>query len=169
MISCKKTRRLLSLFLTGDLGEAEARRVRLHVASCPGCRQHAGQLDESHAALGVLREQGCPDVRDSLWPELSARLARLRRGPGELAGWAPVGALAAACLAVYVLGSVSWRGLHLQPGVGISARANVVSEKVGLDWTNDVSVREHDPWSDFRNPLPVLPDASAETPGPRKF
>lgn len=169
MNRCKKIRRLLSLFQTGDLDEAAARTVRMHLIGCPDCRRLSKELDQSLAALEILREQGRPCKLTPLWPDLSYRIARLQRESGTLAGWIPVGVLSAACLTVYLWGSTSLSGLPFRSGVGIAASTRVVADGNRHDRTPDVSVREVPSWARSSRTHPVLPDARAVTHRPRQF
>lgn len=169
MNRCKKIRRLLSLFQTGDLDEADVRTVRMHLIGCSDCRRLSNELDQSQAALEILREQGRRGKLTPLWPDLSCRIARLQRESGTRAGWIPVGVLSAACLAVYLWGSTSRSGLSFRPGVGIAASTRAVSDGSRRDRTQDVPVREAPSWARSSRTHPVLPDARAVTHRPRQF
>lgn len=169
MNRCKKIRRLLSLFQTGDLDEAAARTVRMHLIGCSDCQSLSNELDHSQAALEILREQDHPSKLTPLWPDLSCRIARLQRESGALAGWIPVGMLSAACLAIYLWGSTSPSGPSFLPGMGTSASTRVFADPSFRDQTQDVRVRETPSWVRSSRSQPVLPDARAVTHRPRQF
>jgi hypothetical protein len=164
MIGCNKIRRLLCLSTAGDLDEAAARRVRLHLVGCVPCRQAAREVIQSQGALELVRQSAGSAGHQSLWPELSVRIARLRQDPGGLSGWIPVGALAAACLAVYIWGSTAWLGSVPEPEVRLSQTAGRSADEVA-----DLPPTEEPVWLGPSRPRPVLPDAHPVTLRSRQF
>ena len=52
MLQCHRTRKNLTAFLTGELGTAEADRVRKHLEGCPGCRRERTTTEDF---LGKVR------------------------------------------------------------------------------------------------------------------
>lgn len=160
MNRCRKIRRLLSLFLTDDLDETTARQVRLHLTGCAGCRGRSAELVRSQAALESLRLAEREDRQSSLWPELSVRIARLRLGDGAVKGWIRVGALAAACLAVYVWGSAPWPSRPSSPESPTAITpVPEVAEEVRPKAEPDAAVTDDLRWVESYRARPVLPEA----------
>jgi hypothetical protein len=79
--------------------------VRRHVSTCVSCRVHYKRMK---SALGVLEQADAAstyETRDSLWPELSARLDAPppRKGPRDRGRWLPYASFAVACLLFIVI------------------------------------------------------------------
>jgi hypothetical protein len=109
-MNCKRVKTQIALLIGNDLDPVTAQSVRKHLDECAGCRQHLQQLSSCLEAL-----QGPVNApwtgAESLWPELSAKLATRAKNAGEtekphrLNGWAPTVAVAAACALMFWLTS----------------------------------------------------------------
>lgn len=115
-IDCDQIRQQLALSVGGDLTSVEQAVVDQHLAGCVSCRQDLAGLRSSHAVLQQYREDTMLPVAPSLWPGVQARLSRSRTRVSRAgisepqfgrAGWIPVSALAAACVAVLVLSEMN--------------------------------------------------------------
>jgi anti-sigma factor RsiW len=104
MASCKDVDRLLTPYLDGEAGVAEAREVDAHLVACPGCAGRAAAERTARRVLRVRAEALSARAPDSLRRRCAA-LAPLRR-PGVWAwlGWRPA-ALATASLVVLIVGA----------------------------------------------------------------
>lgn len=110
-MNCREAKQQMALHLGHDGDRADWEAARRHVARCPDCRHHFTRLKQ---ALAVIEQADQPETyerRDSLWPNLEARLGAPRVRPTDRQpGWIPFTALALACL---LLISV-WSGGALQ-------------------------------------------------------
>jgi anti-sigma factor RsiW len=104
---CRKTRRDLPLLVSGDLHPSRSLDVRQHLVDCAPCREIWVQLNRTQGVLEEVRAASVPVSHESLWPTLRRQIAQAPQRESNLAGWAPVALLAAACLVVYVLGTNS--------------------------------------------------------------
>jgi hypothetical protein len=105
---CHRTRALLALWVGRDLHDDAQTTVRQHLAECPCCRRHWQGLQSGQWALEQSRSlpRETTGNTDSLWPVLHARMRSQQQNAMRPANWQrmnawlPVGALAAACLAI---------------------------------------------------------------------
>ena len=120
---CDEYRDLLPLLGSGELSEAEERRVRAHLSTCAACREAAARLAQVAALIGQPPGDGWSA---NVIPAVRARLAtRAARHPATLglrpaapgvpfisprtgrpgwATWATIGALGAALLVALLVG-----------------------------------------------------------------
>lgn len=84
----------LTAYADGALTPEEAAEIAAHLASCASCRE---MLDDLVAVRELLRSIPDPLPHPAALPRTLARLQR-RRIPRWLAGWAVIGAVAAAAL-----------------------------------------------------------------------
>lgn len=102
-MNCKRAKRDIALQVGGDLDDAQAQKLRLHLAVCPSCSDYSKQME---AGYGVLRAPAEDDVavhdEKSIWPDLSNVLTRRAPQPRSvhLTGWVPATAAVAACLLI---------------------------------------------------------------------
>ncbi|SFI07841.1 hypothetical protein [Planctomicrobium piriforme] len=100
-MKCREAKREIALHLGHDQCEKFAwEEVRRHVAACADCREQYRQLK---TALAVIEKSEAPasyEVRNSLWPELEARLdaPRAKSDLKSSKAWVPLVSVAAACL-----------------------------------------------------------------------
>lgn len=118
---CSRVKKLLALHVGQDLSEQHQADAEQHVAQCAHCREHLERVQAGHDVLEQVRAHsvvhgeihgvaGSSPVR-SVWPELKAKLlaqqARAEHeslnGVQRFNGWLPIGALAAACIAILVV------------------------------------------------------------------
>ena len=106
---CRKTRRLLALWVGNDLDERDAAGVERHLAVCPHCREVRQGLHQSQQALDASRpavtRTGVAANRQlstSVWPGAVRHISSIdeRSGSRGWHDWLPTGALAAACVAM---------------------------------------------------------------------
>ena len=110
-LNCRKTRRLLALAAGNDLEERDLSGTQRHLAVCPQCRDVWHGLRRTQQALEQVRstpaaEKGPPDAgHSSLWPTVARHVRAIdaQAAKADWRGWLPVGALAAACLAVVMV------------------------------------------------------------------
>ena len=50
-LNCKRTARMISLYIAGDLVGAPEREVAAHLAACDGCRRLADEFSESSSLM----------------------------------------------------------------------------------------------------------------------
>lgn len=108
--SCGHVRQLLALEAGQDLVEQDREGVRQHLDKCAPCRDHFDRVQAGRQVLEQVRAgtTGNGASYRSMWPEVKARLlARQSRaaalGRPAFNGWLPIGALAAACIAILVV------------------------------------------------------------------
>ena len=76
-LNCKRTARMISLYVAGDLVGAPEREVAAHLAACDGCRQLAEEFTESSSLLtqaGTPPEFGAEfyaEIRDAVLGEIA--------------------------------------------------------------------------------------------------
>jgi anti-sigma factor RsiW len=76
-LACIDLVELVTNYLEGALPDEEARRLELHLASCPGCTEYVAQLRTIAGSLrGLTEESFPPEIRDSV----IADFRRLREG-----------------------------------------------------------------------------------------
>ena len=100
---CRRMRNLLALWVGNDLDESHQFTVRRHVIECPSCRDYWQQLQASQQVIEASRFAPAVTEHRSLWPAVRSQLAVSLPASawGQPLGWLPVGALAAACVAVW--------------------------------------------------------------------
>jgi hypothetical protein len=105
-LNCRKVQRLLALWAGNDIDEAGRVEAERHMASCPHCRESWGRLNTGRQALERLRtsEAESAPLGASIWPvvERQIRVIDHEAATANWRGWLPVGALAAACVAILV-------------------------------------------------------------------
>ena len=99
---CFIVRKQLALFVGDDLTDGQKRTVKTHLEVCPSCRLHLAALQRSREAmLQCVAEHSLPGP--SLWLSLRNRLEPpVHSRPVQLS-WLPLGALAAASVAIAVM------------------------------------------------------------------
>jgi|GEM_PF-839327 len=115
-MNCNQAKYELALWAGNDLTcEAEAA-LKRHLAGCPQCRELWQSLRTSQDALREAANVGPQTPHSSIWPRLQSQLAARQsvRPSAQPAGWFPVLAVAAACLAVIFL-SRGTPSLYLEP------------------------------------------------------
>ena len=106
---CGRVQELLALSVGQDVSDEDRVETRLHMARCAACREYHVRVRAGYQVLEQVRvgtAAGHPYASSpSLWPEVRARLLARRTRPAAQAfnAWLPVGALAAACLALLVV------------------------------------------------------------------
>jgi Putative zinc-finger len=103
-------RRLLLGFVHGELDEAKAKRVSLHLTGCADCRRRQQEIAAVAERLGALPRDSAPP---ELWAAVARATARERdvssRRTGRIAR--PL-ALAAAAVFALLAGGLVWRSLR---------------------------------------------------------
>ena len=80
-MKCSRVNTLLALHVGGDLDEARAARVDLHLSDCESCAAEASAYEASRQSLFALKGEAPPPAPD-LWPGVRLRLGpppRIRR------------------------------------------------------------------------------------------
>jgi len=80
-LTCGEVAPIVPTFVTGDLPDSEARRLRVHLAGCTGCRAQALAADPTLIFM-ALKDEPLPD---SFWTSFDARLRE--RLAAETGGW----------------------------------------------------------------------------------
>ena len=66
-MSCRELVEVITDYIDGALPPAERRRLEAHLEECPPCVIYVGQMRQTIAAIGELREEWLePDARDQL-------------------------------------------------------------------------------------------------------
>jgi anti-sigma factor RsiW len=66
-LACAEAVEIITDYLEGALPAAQARRLELHLASCPGCTEYMEQMRALAGSLGGLTEGSIPaEMRDRL-------------------------------------------------------------------------------------------------------
>jgi hypothetical protein len=126
--------RLLARYCDGQLGDAEARAVEAHLASCARCR---AERDEILFAAGLLRQLKIVSPPDAVWAAIARGVPDAR--PQRRWQWRP--ALGWAGVAILVIGgavwtwrssSRPWEVAHLGPGTA-TTRTMAAGEWVETD------------------------------------
>ena len=99
---CFMIRKQLPLFVGDDLSDSQKRTVQSHVERCPSCRLQYAALQRSREALVQC---GAEDLEfgPPLWPSLGSRLGSDELNKPVRPSWLPLGALAAASVAIAVM------------------------------------------------------------------
>ena len=93
-MKCSRVNTLLALHVGGDLDEARAARVDLHLEDCESCSAEAAAYEASRQSLFALKGDTLPPAPD-LWPGV-----RLRLGPPpRIRRWSPLRVAAALLVA----------------------------------------------------------------------
>ena len=119
---CRPVRRWLALDVGGDGTGEKTSAVEAHVGNCPACQEHGRQLQSAYQAL----QQVCAgkllslEEADSLVGTVQWRCHVYERDVPDRAwsAWLPVGAVAAACLAIVVLAGPSQHVPNLSHSMG---------------------------------------------------
>jgi len=98
-MNCKQAKAQIALLAGNDLEPVATQEIRRHLDECGGCRQQLQQLRSCLEALQAPAHDALSGEQESLWPQLSVRLAKQapQRQPHRLNGWAPALTVAAAC------------------------------------------------------------------------
>ena len=88
-MSCRKIRKLLPLYVSGDVDTPQMSRVDVHVADCPGCRKELQGYTQARVDLAALATVPSQLAETDPWPQVQARLGtghgpRLSRFPGRM-------------------------------------------------------------------------------------
>jgi hypothetical protein len=102
-MNCKQARGKLALLIGNDLDGSAMQDVQKHLGECSGCRGHLKQLSSCLEVLQVPAVANFGTGGESLWPNLSVRLASPSAGqkPHRMNGWASTLAVAAACTVMF--------------------------------------------------------------------
>jgi hypothetical protein len=111
-MNCKQAKGKLALLIGNDLDALAAGEIQKHLGQCAGCREHLQQLSSCLEVLQVPVASAFRADGESLWPQISVRLASPSAGqkPHRLSGWAPTLAVAAACTAMFWVASQQFGG-----------------------------------------------------------
>lgn len=101
-MNCEQWEMSIALAVEGDLPEAEAAELRLHLETCAGCRQFAAEMKASQEALHSLAEESLPFL--AVRQRVMAQVAPRRRPMGRLWGLAAVAAVIVVMLGVRFAG-----------------------------------------------------------------
>lgn len=106
-MNCKRAKREIALQIGGDLDDAQAQKLRMHLAACPECSDYSKEMQVGY---DVLRAPAEDDValhdEKSIWPDVSSVLTTRAQRPQSLqqslhlTGWLPATAAVAACLLI---------------------------------------------------------------------
>ena len=103
---CFIVRRQLALFVGDDLTDGQKRTVETHLEVCPSCRLQFAALQRSREAMLQCGVEHSP-IGPSLWPRLRSRLEPAELSRPVQPSLLPLGALAAASVAIAVM---LWNG-----------------------------------------------------------
>jgi hypothetical protein len=95
---CLRVRNRLALCVGDDLAERDRRSVERHLAGCPSCRDHLVRLRRAREAM--ICSEPVLETISPLWPALRGRLQDVQIGRRPERPWLPIGALAAASIAI---------------------------------------------------------------------
>jgi hypothetical protein len=76
-LSCRRVRRLLPLFVGGDLGDEQVRFVESHVEECDACAAELSVYERSRQSLFALKATPREPAPD-LWPAIRLRIGASR-------------------------------------------------------------------------------------------
>lgn len=78
-MDCKKMESSLALYVEGDLGEAEAERVKSHLRNCPECRSLLKEYEKSETTLKDLHQSALSQINPpEIAPKVLARISAVR-------------------------------------------------------------------------------------------
>jgi len=109
-MNCKHSENDLALYVEGDLPEAKAKEMEVHVLACTGCRQVLAELSRSQAVFKSIRQE---TVSAAELAELRVRVMErvaVRKPKPFWGRWAYV--LAGAAFVVVIMAGVLARGGH---------------------------------------------------------
>ena len=88
MTRCDDMRERMGAWLDGELSRSEFEEIRVHLESCPGCREERRQLEKLQASLQDLLVVAPANVSfEGFWPGVEARIKRRRPWYEDLPGW----------------------------------------------------------------------------------
>ncbi|MBI3464222.1 MAG: zf-HC2 domain-containing protein [Planctomycetes bacterium] len=99
---CFIVRKQLALFVGDDLSDSQKRTVQSHLELCPSCRLHYAALQRVREVMVQCGEENS-QFGPSLWPSLRNRLEPAEFSRPVQPAWLPLGALAAASVAIAVM------------------------------------------------------------------
>jgi len=119
-MKCKKYREWIILYLYGELGREEKRRLSAHLEKCPACR---ADLDETRRMFHLVRQVETTEAPDADWNRCWGGIRRgirsrdpMRRTHFLIPRWVP--AAAAVLITVFGLGIYLGRTLRSGPATG---------------------------------------------------
>jgi hypothetical protein len=115
-MGCKRYQEWLALAVSADLVPRRERQLVAHLRDCADCRRLRQELETLRGDLGALAEPATSrsflETRRRVWVEIDGTAARSRK-PYLTLG------LAAAVLALFALGMVTWYGIRPLPSVEV--------------------------------------------------
>jgi len=70
-------KKLISPYLDGELGEAEAQKLKEHLAGCPECRREMEQMQKLEEVMSMMKLKSPPqEMWDVYWKSVYNRLER---------------------------------------------------------------------------------------------
>ena len=133
MNDCNSTRESLSPWLDGELSEADAERIRLHLECCESCDTERHQLEKLHLSLQRFWLANVPQVAfEPFWDRVRKRIIEERTWHEAVREWVraklaePRLAWATVAVILALLGLLSW-DLLWRPGAPRDSFAAVES------------------------------------------
>ena len=129
---CRGFRTQLALLIGDDLSAREKAGVEFHLNGCPSCREYLASLRRSREArVRLHHDPRDSDAVPSLWPTLESRLNRVEPVVPVRRSWLPIGAMAAASVA---MATIIWnRSVDFGPSQSAQAPANDPSPIYGVE------------------------------------
>ncbi len=89
MKRCEDIRDRIGAWMDGELSRSGAEEVRVHLESCPACREERRQLEKLQASLRAVLVAGPPNVSfERFWSGVEQRINRKRVWHEDFFGWA---------------------------------------------------------------------------------
>jgi len=154
-MNCARTRRLLDLYVGGDLDQRRHRAVADHLHACAECAREARRRAAVQEQLRALAAAG-PDFRaedPAYWPELKRKLKAGRAPVRRTLVWqAAPAALAAAALALalWLLWPAAQPPARIEPGTAGLSRPDTESPRGPRPDAAAVAARSRDVEPDLR-------------------
>lgn len=85
---CEDVRDRLGAWLDGELNRSEVEEVRVHLDSCPACREERRQLEKLQTSLKAFLVGAATDVSfERFWSGVEQRIKRQRSWYDDFLGW----------------------------------------------------------------------------------
>ena len=108
MMNCKQAYDDIALFVGNDLSDEAIPKLESHLENCPNCNKHYQSMKNSWKLLHESGDQFLVEsLHDSVWPDVSVKLAKRQEERHQFNGWIPAAAVLAASFVVFLVSDVS--------------------------------------------------------------
>ncbi len=107
-MNCKQAYDDIALYVGNDLSDEAIPKLERHLGNCPNCKKHYQSMKNSWSLLHESGDQFLVEsLHDSVWPDVSVKLAKRQEERHQFNGWIPAAAILAASFVVFLVSDVS--------------------------------------------------------------